>query len=148
VRGPALVSVYYMNEGAFELPDAPATDRTTHVIQTTVGGHELTLAVVRTRLPEGKSLRQVAQHRVLDEMELLSGYSVLEEREASWAGVPVLEIASRWRHEGKVVYQQQAHLVLRGTWIYFALSTPSDGRAAADAWFSRIRESIRLRSED
>jgi hypothetical protein len=137
-----------MNEGAFEVPDAAVTDRTTHAIEATLGGHELTLIVCRSRLPAGKSLRQAAQLRVLDEMERLSGYAVLEEREASWAEVPVLELTSRWRHEGRAIYQQQAHLLLGGAWIYFALSTAFEGRAAADAWFRRIRESLRLRSED
>ena len=140
--------VYYMNEGAFELPDASLKDRTTHVIEVTPDGHELTLVVCRATLPEGKSLRQVAQIRILDELSRLSGYTVLEEREASWAEVPALEFTSRWRHEGRAFYQQQAHLVLGGTWTYFALSTPFESRAAADAWFQRIRESLRLRSAD
>jgi len=141
------VSIYYMNEGAFELPDV-AADRTTHVIELREGGHDLTLVVVRAPLPEGQSLRQVAQLRVLDEHARLSGYQVLGERETSWAGVPALETASRWRHEGRAIYQQQAHLALGATWIYFALSTPLEGKDTADAWFERIRESLRLRSAD
>jgi hypothetical protein len=140
------VSVYYMNEGAFELPDA-LRDRTTHVVEMVEDGHDLTLVVVRAPLPEGKSLRQVAQLRVLDEHTRLSGYGVLAERESAWAGVPALEMASRWRHEGRIIYQQQAHLVVGSVWIYFALSAPMDGRATADAWFDRMRETIRLRVE-
>jgi hypothetical protein len=142
------VSVYYMNEGAFELPDAAVTDRTTHVIEAREGDHDLTLVVVRAPLPAGKSLRQIAQGRVLDEMARLSGYSVLAEREVAWAGVPALELTSRWRHEGRAIYQQQAHLALGGVWIYFALSTPFEGRTAADTWFEQIRDSLRLRSND
>jgi hypothetical protein len=146
------VSVYYMNEGAFELPDAAVTDRTTHVIEARSSSHppdhDLTLVVVRAPLPAGKSLRQIVQGRVLDEMARLSGYSVLAEREVPWAGVPALELTSRWRHEGRAIYQQQAHLALGGVWIYFALSTPFEGRTAADTWFEQIRESLRLRSDD
>lgn len=137
--------VYYMNEGAFELPDAGVWDRTTHVLE---GPNEQTLVVVRAPLAEGKSLRQVAQLRVLDEMTRISGYSVLEERETAWAGVPVLEILSRWRHEGRAIYQRQAHLVLGGTWMYLALSAPMDVRAEADAWMDRVRDTLRLRSID
>jgi hypothetical protein len=147
-RRPAAVSVYYMNEGAFELPDAAVNDRTTHVVEARDGEHDLTLVVVRSPLPEGKSVRHVAQLRVLDELARLSGYAVLGEREASWAGVPALEFTSRWRHEGRAIYQQQAHLALGATWIYFAVSTTFEGRAAADAWFERIRESLRLRSDE
>ncbi len=137
-----------MNEGAFELPLAPITDRTTHVLEVQQGEHMLALVVVRSPQPAGKTLRQLAQGRVLEEMTRLSGYSVIEEREASWNGVPVLEIASRWRHEGRAIYQQQGHLSLGSVWMYFALSTVFEARAKADAWLDRIRGSLRLRSDD
>jgi hypothetical protein len=145
------VSVYYTNEGAFELPDAAMTDRTTHVVEARQGDHLMTLVVCRAPVPAGKSLRQLAQGRILDEMARLSGYGVLQERESvdgGWDGVPVLEVASRWRHEGQAIYQQQAHLALGGTWIFLALSTPFANRAAADTWFDQIRASFRLRSAD
>ncbi len=143
------MAVYYMNEGAFDLPAGAAVrDWTTHVVQVRQGEHTVTLAVCRAHLPAGKSLRQLAQSRVLDEMARLSGYSVLDEREASWAGVPVLEYTSRWRNEGQAFYQQQAHMALGGTWLFLAASTPIEGRTAADAWFDQIRESFRLRSDD
>jgi hypothetical protein len=141
-----------MNEGAFEVPGTSVTDRTTHVVNARRGDHDLSLVVVRLPVPQGRSLRQLAQGRVLDEMARLSGYSVLEEREsegeAAWDGLPALEVASRWRHDGKAVYQKQAHLALSGTWIYFALSTLFEGRAEADAWFDQIRSTLRLRSVD
>jgi hypothetical protein len=146
-RRKAHVTVYYMNEGAFELPDVELKDRTTHVLEAEDGGHSLTLVVVRTALPEGKSLRQMAQLRVLDEMGRLSGYAVLGEREASWSGLPALEFASRWRHDGRAIYQQQGHLALGATWIYLALSAVFEAQAVVDAWFDRIRESFRLRSD-
>ena len=136
-----------MNEGAFELPDVDLRDRTTHVLEAEDGGHGLTLVVVRTPLPEGKSLRQVAQLRVLDEMGRLSGYAVLAEKEASWSGLPALEFASRWRHEGQAIYQQQGHLALGGTWICLALSAVFEAQAVVDTWFDRIRATFRLRSD-
>ena len=138
---------YYMNEGAFELPDVDFRDRTTHVLEADVGGHSLTLVVVRSTLPEGKTLRQMAQLRVLDEMQRLAGYTVLAEREASWSGQPALEFASRWRHEGRVIYQQQGHLALGATWIYLALSACFEAQAVVDTWFEHIRETFRLRSD-
>jgi len=137
-----------MNEGAFELPEQGAVDRTTHVIESGAGEHTLTLVVCRAPLPGGKSLRQAAQARVLDELTRLSGYGVTAERETSWDGMPTLEYTSRWRHEGKVIHQQQAHLAPHGRWIYFALSAQATARTAADAWFDRIRDTIRLRNQD
>ncbi len=143
------MAVYYMNEGAFDLPAGAAVrDWTTHVVQVRQGEHDVKLAVCRAHLPEGKSLRQLSQGRVLDEMARLPGYSVLDEREASWAGVPVLEYTSRWRHDERAYYQQQAHLALGGVWLFLAASASFDGRAAVDAWFDQIRESFRLRAHD
>lgn len=141
------MSAYYTNESAFELPDAVVTDRTTHVIEARQGEHTLTLAIVRGPHPEGKSLRQLAQGRVLDEMARLPGYHVLGEQEASWDGSVALEIASRWRHQGRVIYQQQAHLTIGGRWVYYALTASVEAQAKADAWFDLIRRSFRLRSE-
>ena len=141
------VSTYYMNEGAFELPEI-LHDRTTHLVEIREGGHDLSLAVVRAPLPEGQSLRQVVEARVLDEQARLSGYKRLDERESSWAGVPALETTSRWRYEGRAIYQQQAHLVVGGTWIYFALSAPLEAKDAVDARFEHLRDSLRLRSTD
>ena len=140
-----------MNEGAFELPDAAVEDRTTHVVEAPNGEHSMTLIVCRAPVPVGKSLRQLAQGRVLDEMTRIPGYSVIEERESeglAWDGMPVLEVTSRWRHEGRAIYQQQAHLSLGSVWMYFALSTVFEARAKADAWLDQIRGSLRLRSDD
>jgi hypothetical protein len=75
----------------------------------------------------------------------LSGYTVTATREASWAGVPALEMSARWRYDGRAIHQQQAHLALGDAWLYLAISTPIEGRAAADAWFDRLRDTIRFR---
>ncbi len=136
-----------MNEGAFELPEI-LRDRTTQLVELRDGGHELTLAVVRAPLPEGQSLRQMVEARVLDEQARLSGYKRLDERESSWAGVPALEATARWRFEGRAIYQQQAHLLVGGTWICFALTAPFDAKDAVDARFDQLRDSLRLRSAD
>ena len=136
-----------MNEGAFELPAVAMTDRTTHVVEVKRGPHPLTLVVCRFPLLAGKSLRQVAQLRVAEEMDRLDGYSIVAEGDAAWDAVPALEFTSRWRHDGGVVYQRQAYLALGGRWLLFALSTAFEGRAGADAWFEQIRESVRLRSD-
>jgi hypothetical protein len=65
--------------------------------------------------------------------------------ETSWGGCPAVEITSAWRHEGRSVYQRQAHFALGRRAMHFALSTSADGAAAADAWFEEIRASLRLR---
>jgi hypothetical protein len=141
------VPIYYMNEGSFELPGVAIADRTTHVVETKHPDHDVTLVVCRSAFPAGKSVRQLARGRVLDEMTRLAGYTVLEEREALWAEVPAVELTSRWRHEGRVFYQQQAHLGLTDTWLFFAMSAPIEHRAPCDAWFEQIRSSLRIRGD-
>jgi hypothetical protein len=137
---------YYMNEGAFDLPDGiEADDRTTHVVQVRRQGFELTLVVVRAPLPPGKTIRQIADARVLDEAARLSRYQVLGDIETSWDGCPAVEITSTWRHEGRTIHQRQAHFALGSRAMHFALSTSLDGRAAADEWFEEIRASLRRR---
>ncbi len=135
-----------MNEGAFDLPDdMEVVDRTTHFVRVHRQGHDLTLVVARAHLPPGGTLRQVADARVLDEASRLSGYQVVREAASSWDGCPAIEITSTWRHEGRAIYQHQAHFAQGSRAMHLALSTSADGSAAADAWFEEIRGSLRLR---
>lgn len=140
---------YYMNEGAFELPpEETFVDRTVHVLEAKHPQHgDVALVVRRIPFPEGKTLRELVQGRVDAEKAQLSGYAIVEEIEAAWGGAPALEIASRWRHEGKVLYQRQAHFALDATWMSFSVRSPLESRAACDGWLAEIRESVRLRDE-
>jgi hypothetical protein len=137
-----------MNEASFELPGAEIVDRTTHVVETKHPDHDdVTLVVCRAAFPPGKSVRQLARGRVMDEMARLEGYAVLEERDALWAELPAVEMTSRWRYQGRTIYQQQAHLGLLDTWIFFAMSAPMESRGPCDAWFEQVRGSLQLRSD-
>ncbi len=139
---------YTMNEAVFALPpDGEATDWTCHVMRMRQNGHPMMLAVNRGAIPVGKSLRQVAQLRVVDEYRRFPGYSVLDERETSWSGRPALELASRWRDGNRIVYEEQAHLALGERWLYFTVGAPLAGRAEVTACLARIRETFRSRAE-
>lgn len=136
-----------MNEGAFELPHGEVHDRTVHILEIKHPEHDdLGLVVCRAPVPVGKSLRELARGRILEERARLSGYSVVEERDAEWAELPAVEFTSRWRYRGKVYHQQQAHLAVNGAWMYFAMSAPIGSREACDAWFSQLHATLRLRS--
>jgi hypothetical protein len=137
-----------MNWAAFELPEVPLVDRTTHVIEVKHPEHEdVALVVCRIDFPAGKTLRELVAGRVADEMARLSGYTVLENADAEWVGVPAVEVCSRWRHDGKVIYQRQAHFAAGDAWTFFALSGPLASRAACDAWMEQIKRSLRLRDD-
>jgi len=140
---------YYLNWAAFELPDVPFVDRTTHVLDLAHPDHpDMTLVVHRERFPAGKTLRELAARRVAEEMTKLAGYAVIENGEAAWAGAPAIEVSSRWRHKDSVVYQRQAHLAVDDAWVCMALSCPIESRAACDAWFTQIASTLRLRTEE
>ena len=105
------------------------------------------VVVCREEHPQGKTLREVVASRVAAEMTRLTGYSVIENVETEWGGAPAIEVISRWRHEGEIVYGRQAHFVDGDTWTMFSLSGPWASREACDGWLADIRASLRLRSD-
>lgn len=139
------MAAYYTNEGGFDLPDVGFEDRTVHVFEAKLReGEDLGLIICRTKMPEGKSLRDVVAAHVTHEAKKLVGFAILDERDVSWAGVPAIEVCSRWRHEGKVVYQRQAHLAANDLWLLFAMSAPLADRAHCDKTMEHILSSFRL----
>lgn len=134
-----------MNEGAFELPDGAVTDKTIHMVEVQRGAHRLTLVCLRYGLPEGKSLLDVSQARVREDMKRLEGYALLESGESSLAGAPALAYSARWRQDDAALYQRQAHVALERAWIALAVSAPWEGRHEVDAWFAQIHGTMRLR---
>jgi len=136
-----------MNEASFALPrEGEARDWTCHVLRMRQNGHPMMLAVNRGRIPVGKSLRQLAQLRVVDEYRRFSGYAVLDQRETSWSGQPALELSSRWRDGDRVIYEEQAHLALGDQWLFFTVGGPIAGRAEVAACLAHLRDTFRPRS--
>jgi hypothetical protein len=137
---------YAMNEGYFDLPSRGFVDRTVHVFEASLGGDdELGLLVCRTPIPPGRTLRDVVIEHVKHEAKRLAGYAILEERELRWADSPAIEVLGRFRHEGRVVYQRQAHLAALGTWMLFAVSAPFEHRELADTSLDQVLETLVLR---
>jgi hypothetical protein len=138
-----------MNFGTFDLGGATFRDRTTHVLELIHPECEsAALVVFRAPLPEGKTLRQAVASRVADEMVRLSGYSVLHDADVEWQGTLARDISSRWRSDGRVIYGRQAHVLLDGTWLAFAMSAPFESRDACDAWLDEIMTSFTPRPTD
>jgi hypothetical protein len=139
------MATYFTNEGAFDLPDVGFVDRTVHLFELTLPkGGDVGLIVCRSKMPAGKSLRELVEAHVTHEAKKLGGYKILEQRETTWAGVPAIEILSRWRSEGKAIYQRQAHLAAPGTWILFGMTAPVGEQEGCDELFDHILTSFRL----
>ncbi|MFT3767226.1 MAG: DcrB-related protein [Minicystis sp.] len=140
------MSTYYMNEGAFELLDLGFTDCTAHVLEARHPEHgDVGVLVRRMPFPENVSLRDLVAGHLAAEKERRAGYGVIEERATEHAGVPAIEMAVRYRHEDKAIYQAQAHLALGDTWVQFAVTAEFPAREACDAWLGGILGSLRLR---
>lgn len=139
------MTTYRTNEGSFTLPGVGFTDRTVHLFEAALpDGGELGLIVCRTPMPEGKSLRDLVESHVAHEAKQLGGFKLLAEEERTLANRPAIEIASRWRSDGDVVYQRQAHLASDGLWLLFGMTAPLGARDAADALFDRWLGSLNL----
>jgi hypothetical protein len=98
------VPSYYLNEAAFSLPDLGFVDRTVNVLEARLGeGAPVGLIIARQLVPPGKTLRQLAIDHLRADALRLSGFAVIEEKEAVVARVPAIDVRSRWRHDGSVL---------------------------------------------
>src|SRR5271170_6607108 len=113
------MGLFYMNEAAFDLPDAKFVDCTVTVLAgKSPGGAAVVLLVERRRLPVGKSLRQAAAEHGRDAMKRLLGYTVILEREVEVDAHPAIDVGARWRTEdGEPIYTRRVHLTLGSTWL-------------------------------
>jgi hypothetical protein len=139
------MATYFTNEGAFDLPDVGFRDRTVHLFELELEeGGEVGLIVCRSKMPPGKTLREIVEVHVTHEAKKLGGFKILDERDATWAGVPAIEVCSRWRSDGKVLYQRQTHMAIPDTWILFGLTGPIAEREGCDRMMDHVLSSFRL----
>ena len=139
---------YYINEAAFTLPDLGFVDRTVHVLEARLPGDDpLGLIVARQVVPAGKTLRQLVVEHLRSDARRLKGFVVIEELEIYVGRAAAIEVRSRWRHEGTVLYQRQAHLAASGSWLMFAMTAPLDQQAACDAALDQVLATLALRTD-
>jgi hypothetical protein len=137
------MSAYYMNEASFDLPEVGFVDRTvTYLEGKSPGGVTVVLMVERSRLPEGKSLRQMASAHMNDGKKRLRGYTLLFDRVSEIAGASAIELGARWRDDAGLVYSRQAHLVLGPSLLVLAGETPIEEREFCDAYMDHILASL------
>jgi hypothetical protein len=140
------MATFYMNEGAFDLPDLGFTDQTVHLFSAPLeGGGELGLVIARSKLPPGKTLADVVAAHVERESKTLRAFSVLSRREAQLENVPAIDVACRYRSGAEMTYQRQFHFVAYGLWLLVGTSAPLEKRAACDECLGHVLGSFRLR---
>ena len=138
---------FYMNEAAFDLPDADITDGTVNeLVFHAADGASFSLTVHRQPIGPSETLASLVAANLERAQRALSSHAVLFQREIEVAGVPGIELAVAWRGEQSMLYTRQVHLALHGAWLVFAGNAPLAARAECDALLGRVLASFRPRT--
>jgi hypothetical protein len=139
---------YYLNEALFELADGPLVDKTVHGLEAKLAsGKTLGVLVHRRPVEGGKGVRELVDENVALNEKRLSAFAVLDEAEASVGGLPGILVRTRWRHEGTIFYQLQAHVAFAGNLLIFAVSGPIAEQAVCDATFDSLLQTLTWRTD-
>jgi hypothetical protein len=140
------MSIYYMNEAAFELPEAKFVDNTVTMLEFKApSGAELRLTIQRFPLEDGKSLRDVVTSHVGQASRTLRAHAVLWNRDSEISGAAAIEVAARWRGSDYMVYTRQAHLAIEMIWLVIAGNAPLEEREICDEYLDRVLGTLRIR---
>lgn len=142
------MGVYFVNEAAFEIADGLFEDRTVHVLaaRDDLPG-DVSLLVTRSGYRPGESLLDAVARHVDRERRSFSGWGELMTRQGIVDGAPLVEICTRWRGSGGLVYQHQAHIGLERAILLIVATGPVAEREACDAHVERALRTFRTREE-
>jgi hypothetical protein len=137
---------FYMNEAAFDLPDAETADRTVNeLVFRAADGASFSLTVHRQPIGPNETLASLVAANLERAQRSLPCQALLFQREIEVAGVPGIEVAVEWRGEQSMLYTRQAHIALRGAWLVFAGNSPLAARDECDALLDRVLASFHPR---
>lgn len=139
-----------MNEGVFDLPEIGLVDKTEHFFSATLAGDgedesDIALLITRRPLPPDKGLLEMVRRYVEIEAKKLRAYRILEERETEWAGLPSIDVTSRYRNQDTMAYQRHAHIAHGGQWLIVAVISALPRRGACDRVIERVLSTLKLR---
>lgn len=137
---------YYLNEAVLDLPDLGFVDTTIHGIEATQpSGSTLGVLVQRRPIEGATTLRALVDENLELNGRRLRAFVIERDREALIDGLPGLLLRVRWRSDHKENVQLQAHVVLDGTWLTFAVSAPLSESGGCEEAFARLLETLVLR---
>jgi hypothetical protein len=141
------MSVYWMNEAAFELPAIGLVDRTVTVLEgRSTAGFAHAILVERRAWPPGASLAELVAANLRDARVRLVGHEVLFTRELEIAGAEAVDHAVQWRGERGLVYARQVSLAAGEAWLVLAGSCEIEDRARCDLTMDHVITSFRFRA--
>lgn len=138
---------YYLNEAAFDLPDADIVDTTVHTLSVGLdSGDAVGFAVARRPLGEDKPFRDFVDEHLTRERTGLRGYSSVHLRDVELSNASAIDCAAIWRgSDGSMVYQRQCHVPANGVWLILNATVAVAAREGCDAFFDHVLASLRLR---
>jgi hypothetical protein len=140
------MATYYMNEGAFDLPDLGFADKTVHLFSAPhPDGGEIGLIIGRSPMPKGKTLEQMVDAHIESEAKAMRAFAVLEKRTVEVDGVTGIDVSSRYRNRGEMAYQRQIYFVAYGVWMLIGANASLARRGAADECLGQVIGSFRHR---
>lgn len=141
------MGAFFMNEGVFDLPEVDFNDKTVHLLSTKIGpDKEIGLVVCRNRIKGDRSLEDLVHAHLEHEARSLRGFAVLGRSDAECAGLPAVDVSSRYRLKEEMAYQRQVHVVFEATWMMFGATSPLADRGLCDELLTGVVSSFRLRN--
>lgn len=135
-----------MNEAAFDLPEVKFSDQSVTYLETSAGPDaRAAILVERNPIEPQRSLRDVASAHVNDARKRLRGYEILEQSERDLAGVPAIEVRSKWRDDDGMVYTRSVHVLLGDMHMVISTEGALESRPVCDATFDQVIETFRFR---
>jgi hypothetical protein len=142
------VTTYLTNECSFEL-DGDFADHTVHALEARIDEDAaVRVWLSRRRLPAGRSLRDALRAHMLVRSARLEGYRAVAEREGEVAGAPAIELSARFRKDGAVVHEREAHFSAEGDWYCVSAHAKIDDRAACDGVMERALATLCFRAKE
>ena len=141
---------YYVNEAVLALPERTFVDKTIHALEGELpNDQKLGVFVHRRQLESGgrsKSLQELVDENIALNNTRLPYFTVIDQVQADVGGLPGLLVRTSWRLKREKFYQRQAHVIVNGKLMIFAVTTPLDEQAAGDETFDSILQTITWRT--
>lgn len=135
-----------MNEAAFDLPEVKFSDQSVTYLETNAGPEgRAAILVERNPVDSKRGLTDLASAHVNDARKRLRGYEIIEQSERDLAGVPAIEVRSKWRDDDGMVYTRSVHVLLGDMHMVLSTEGALEGRPLCDATFDHVLETFRFR---
>jgi hypothetical protein len=116
------MSLYHINEGTFELPDA-WVDRTMHIFTPDdTETPDWNIVVSRDKLEAGETLSGYLDKQLAEMPKALSRFRLISNEEIAVGDIPARQVVSTWIGDGGTVRQKQVVFAVKGQSLVFTFT--------------------------